>query len=89
MFLSLDLKYYSKLFFLLAIYSIGHIGVIPSVSSSLFRKCDPQSRHNSLAVTILRLNQILITLVHLDFGCTLDIMWPKNIQNGFKMFVLF
>ena len=39
--------------------------------------------HNSLAVTISRLNQLLITLVHRYAGCTLGIMWSGNIQNFF------
>ena len=33
-------------------------------------------------VTISRLDRLLITLVH-HVRCSLEIMWPRNIQNGF------
>ena len=35
---------------------------------------------------VITLSQLVITLVHLDVGCTLEIMWPRNIQNGFEIF---
>ena len=69
----------------------GRVRVISSVSSSLWRQVwirSQESWHNSLAVTISRLNQLLITLLH-RVGCTLEIMWPRNFQNVFwTLFVL-
>ena len=44
--------------------------------------------HNFLAVTISRLNRLLITLVH-RAGYTLEIMWPRNIKNGLWNFLYF
>ena len=72
---------------------LEHRFLIPNISFSHLRglsqrfvlviadKCDPQSR----GLTQLPLNQLLITLVH-RVGCTLEIMWPRNIQNDFEIF---
>ena len=46
-------------------------------------------QHNSLAVIISLLNRLLITLVPLNVGCALEIIWPRKIQNGFKYLCAF
>ena len=45
--------------------------------------------HKSLAVAISRLNRLLITPVRRYVGSTLEIMWPRNIQNGFRKCLCF
>ena len=54
-------------------------GVIPNVSSSHRRQVWSAV---TTPVTISRLNRLLITHVHCVW-CTLEIMWPRNIQNSF------
>ena len=53
-----------------------------ALSASVIRS--QETLHNSLEITII---QLLIILVH-RVGFTLEIMWSRNMQNGFEHFVL-
>ena len=54
----------------------------PALVLTLLRVWFAVNWHNSLVVTILRLNRLLIAPVH-RVGSTLEKMWPRNIQNSF------
>ena len=66
----------------------NYLMVGPSLAFVL-GKCDPQSRDlTPLVVEISRLNQLLFSLVDC-VGCTLEIIWLRDIQTGFCAYLRF
>ena len=74
-----------NVFFELTKHAINRYGSLPAFVFAFPTSVASQGQdtwHNSLALTISRLNRLLITLVH-GVGCTHEIMWTRNIQIFF------
>ena len=63
-------------------------GAFPNFFLENANKCEVQSRDlaplTPLVAKILRLDRLLITLVHLDVGYTLGITWPIKVNLYFE-----